>query len=297
MAETIEPELLAESQARSYEYFTNPDSYAGFTLTKDMKLIIACIEPRDPANAEHGDYKITMQTPGGFMGEGLDQALASYAVDKEAVRIRSGMDQDAKLRISKTLDMHQDCAFHGNVAHVVKEMARPGDFTKDSLFGWAERFNKREEVAENLGRISMAADAQLDVIAESGDDDLLAVADSLQPGHPNVYGVKWRPMARTYVMNFHPHIGKNRNRKPADPELAGLVQGYHDNIAAMVCDLETAFSLSGEMRGLRLGSLLLRSAATRTVITRDKMDGMTFLNVKPDGDTESGLDISQGAFL
>jgi len=295
MAEAIAPEILNESKRLSVEFFTDPRSYDAFSLTRDKRLIVGCIEPRDPDNCEHGDYKVTIQTPGGDIGEGSDHALTHTAVTGEAIRIKDALPKNADMQLFKSLDAHLDCAFHANLAVVTSEMATPSDFTRDSLFEWAEYFNKQEVVAENLGRITTAAEAQLEVVTEFCDDDLLAITDSLQPGHPNVYGVKGRPMARTYVMNFHPHVGKNRNMKPTDPDRAVLVQGYHDNIAAMVSDLETVYSLNGEMRGLRLVSLLLRSAATRTVITRDKMSEMAFLDVIPAA-KPGGLEFKQREF-
>lgn len=294
MSSPLSPELLAESKALSEAFFRDPQSYGGFSFTRDHRLIVGCIEPRDPVHTVHGDYKTIMQTGGGFFGEGLDQALAVYADEGDNLTVADGMRGNIAVRPSKAFDVHHDCAFHKSLRAITAEMADPSDFTQQSIDRWAHYFKEKEHIADSLGLLTTAAKVQLELIDTKPQEDLIKLADELLPHHHNVYPVQPVSMARTYVVNLHPHLGKNRNRKPADPAETLKVQGYHDSLAANITDLATAFELSKKMRGMRVTAALLRSAATLTVITQDRMSEMTLLEVRPKPeDHETGLVIEE----
>ena len=291
----VSSELLAESKSRSVEFAQRPESYSGFSFTRDRKLIMACIEPGDPLNTTSGSYKVAMQTPGALLGEGLDQALTVYAYDHGETTVATGMEQNSAFWPYKAFDAHNDCAFNKNLIAVTEEMADPSGFTKDSIQEWADHFNEREHVDATLRLLMDAAGVQLGLLHQTQDEDLVQHADHLFPNHHNVYDVRRPLLARMYVMGMHPHLGKDRNMKPADPDEELKVQFYHDTLAANCADLATAYSMSSIMRGLRFTALLLRSAAARTVITRDKMAEMTFLEVLP-AQNVVGLEIKQRNF-
>lgn len=289
MAQAASPEAIAASQA----FFTRHDSYGPFDLTRDNKMIIGCIEPRDQENTPHGEYKTIMQTPGGAPGEGLDAALALTIKNDELTPIEDGMDTDCDSRPVTVFGAHHDCAFIANLVPVVEEMSDPSDFTVESVEKWSRYFNDGDHVAATLGKVSTAAARMAEYLNENGHmDDLVDHADELYPEHSNVVHVKGPAGAYVYVTGLHPHIGKNRNMKPTDPEEAMNVRAYHDSLAATIDNLRGANKLEPEIRGLRATAMLLRSAAARTVITRGKLDKMTLLEVAP-ANTRNGIKITE----
>lgn len=291
MAGSTPEALLAESRARSEEFFTNPDSYSRFSLTSDAKMILDCIEPRDRLNAEPGDYKVVIQGPGGAIGEGNDHAMAVNAYDGTEITTAEGMHQNAVYRPFLVLDAHYSCAYDAGQAAVAGEMARSSEFTLDTVIELARHFNEEDTVRRTLPKIAVAAARQEEVILTGPQQDLVTHASNIYPHHHNVDEVDGPPLARTYVFNFHPHLGKDRNAKPEDREEARKIQAYCDSIGANVLYLcGNTPRLNSELRGLRLTAMLARTAATRTVISTDK--DMTFLEAYP-ANGEPGIDIIQ----
>lgn len=288
MAGMVSPESIALSQ----QFFTRHDTYGAFDLTSDKKNIVGCIEPRDQAHVIHGEYKTIMQTGGGAAGEGLDGALAMTVIGGALVPVETGMESDNDERPLTVFGAHHDCAFIGNLAAVTHEMAHPSDFTKESLDRWTRYLNEKERVAGALGSVMMAAAIMAEYLGENGNmDHLVQHADGLYPEHANVVHVKGPSLSRVYVVGLHPNVGKNRNMKPSDPTEAVKIQGYHDSLAATIDNLHRARKMSEEMKGLRITSMVLRAAATRTVISSGKPE-MTFLEVTP-ANTKSGIKITE----
>lgn len=286
----IEPiNSMEASKAMSREFFEDSASYGRFSLTADYRSIIGCIEPRNPSNAVHGDYKIIVQTGGGIVGEGLDVGIALTALEGQLVTIQAGMDYDKNMREVTVPGAHVDCTFDKEKPSVTSEMANPSEFTLDSALGWAQYFNKRDLFDSMSQRVMDAAELQLEYLLEYQDElALLDAADRLYPKHTNVASVRGVNIARTYVTNLHPKVGLDRNQKPVDEEAAAQIQGYHVSLAGAVADIGSSYKMPRDVLDLRFVSRLLRESATRTVITRDKMDEMTFLEVRP-AHNESGL--------
>ena len=289
--------VSAESIALSQEFYSDPQSYGRHDLTRDHRAIFGCIEPRDQQGVEYGRYKTIIQTAGGGTGEGLDTALALTVQRNKLVTIEAGIDRNKDERPLTVFGAHYDCTFVGVMDRAVGEMADPSDFTRDSVIEWARYFGEKDTVAHNLGRVTNAAAVQLEYINDRPNmQHLLDHLDSLYPHHSNVVHVRGDIAARVYTVNLHPHLGKNRNRKPNDPARAEMIQGYHDSLAANVSDLGKAYSLPRRQRGERLTAKLLRAAAARTVITRDILPEMTFLTVEPTN-TARGIKIVQQAVV
>lgn len=283
---------LSESIELSETFFRDHRSYATFDLTSDRRAILDCIEPRDADGVPHGEYKTTIQTPGGAAGEGLDAAVALTISEGRLVTIDEGMATDQANRPLMVFGVHHDCTYMKYLASVTGEMASPSDFTKDTIDRYAGFFNERELVQRSLGRVMMASDRITEDLGEDKHmDRLIKRSDELYPHHTNVKHVRGPSLSRTYVTNLHPMVGKNRNRKPFDPQEAIKIQAHHDSLAANVAYLRNENNLDSETRGNRLVSMLARSAATRTVVISG-WEQATLLDVRPAIHTKSGLTIS-----
>jgi hypothetical protein len=278
--------VSAESVGKSQEFFSNPESYGPLGLTPDKRSIVTCIEPRDPADIPHGQYDITMQTGGGGAGESLDGALAGTIEEEELVSIETAMEQDKHTRPLTVFEGHEnDCRFILGLVKITREMADPSDFTLDGVARWSKNIGQLLHVKGTLGKVSSAAAFMAEYLEEREHmDELLHQLDGLYPHHKNVKPVKGQNHSRLYVVNFHPKIGKDRNKKPTDPTEAAKIQGYHDSLAATTANLRGENGLTNATRGLRLTSMVLRAAATRTVITERNMGEMTFFEVEPTPD-------------
>jgi hypothetical protein len=278
-----------DSVQMSQEFFADPGSYSGFDLTRDGRDMVGCIEPRDPAGIEHGDFPVVLQTGGGAVGEGLDGALALTAAGGRVVAVETAMEADRRERAHIEFGAHVDCAMVGAIRAVTAEMADPSEFTLESTRAWAGFFGEDEHVQATLGRVMDAAGMELELLERRGEmDHLIDRAERTQ----RVRGEKG---ARVYTVNLHPYMGQDRNAKPAEPEAAVKVKGYHESLAATVDKLRGDSRLTGMMRGLRMTSALLRAAAVRTVITDGIMPEMTFFEARPH-DGPGGLKVVRQEF-
>lgn len=281
---------LAESIELSERFFKDHNSYAPFDLTSDKKSIVDCIEPRDAEGVEYGEYKVTVQTSGGGSGEGLDAAIGMTIAEGQLVTVEEGMSADKKDRPRLVFGVHHDCTYMKHLADVTAEMRDPSDFTKDTVERYGRYFNEQDHVERTLGGVMMAAATINEHLGDKKHiDSLIAHADDLYPEHANVKHVRGPGLSRTYVINLHPFVGKNRNMKPSDPEEAVKIQGHHDSLGASVNLLRGENQLDAQTRGNRLTAMLLRSAATRTVVAGG-WESPLLLEVRP-ASSKSGLAI------
>jgi hypothetical protein len=284
-----------QSIEMSREFFADPYNYGPFDQTHDGKDIIGCIEPRDQANTPHGEYKTIIQTGGGKIGEGFDAAMALTVEEDELVTVETGMERDIEQRPLTWSFAHYRCKFVGGLVLIAEEIVDPSDFTLHSFEQWARHFNEQDVVQGRAGRIKDAAYRQIEYLQDKEHmDDLLHHADQIEPHEENVVHVLGENIARVYVTNLHPNRGKDRNKKPSDPVEAASIQAYHDSLAATVNNLRGA-NLDKEIKNLRLTSMLMRSAAVRTVISRDIMPEMTFYEALP-ADARNGLEVIEQRF-
>lgn len=284
---------LAESMELSRQYVTDHSTYSPFTLTSDKKTIFDCIDSRDANGVPHGEYKVTVQTPGGGAGEGLDAAIGMSIVEGRMITIEEGMESDKANRPMLVSGVHHDCKFINFLAEVTAEMSDPSDFTKDTIEKYARYFNERELVDRALGSVMMAASRTSEYLQDKKHvDSIVNRADELYPHHSNVKHVRGPGLSSIYVTNFHPLVGKNRNMKPRDPAEAIKIQAHHDSLGATVNILRGENHLDAETRGNRLVSMLARSAATRTVVVSG-WDEVNLFDVKPTVDTKSGLTVKE----
>ena len=270
-----------EAKVQSENFFLKPDSYSPFGLT-DYKRIVGCIEPRDPQGVEPGQHKVVVQTAGGAAGEALDSALALTIDNKAFVTIEEGLLHDNSKRQTTVFGAHLRCAFIGSLPLVLGEMANPSEMTVDTVKRWSHFFSRRELVDDAATNIAEAASRQLEYVRSQNDMGaaLVRKIDSLHPEQAKTRDVRGKNTAQVYVMNMHPLVGLDRNKKRGDPSTIQRIQGYHDSLAASIGDLNDAQGLTGRERGLRFVGMLFRSAATRTILTQDKLTKMTFLEVR-----------------
>lgn len=274
----------------SYEFFTKKSSYDTFSLTNDHNRIVGCIDPRDPADVNPGDYKIVIQTAGGAAGEGLDASLYLTGARDKAFDIEAAIERDKNVRGIVVLGAHHDCKFINGMVSVLSEMHEPSDFTKESAFKWAEFFHHSEAYYKTINKVMEAAGIQLDFLSKKDNlNHLVEHIDALRPEHSNVKRLEGENKSRVYVTNLHPYVGYNRNAKFEEPSNAPLIQGYHDSLAASIGDISKSHFIINEERQSRISSMILRSAATRTVLTRDHPD-TRFLEVAP---STKGLEFNE----
>lgn len=269
-----------ESIELSRDFYGNPQNYGPFSLTRDARRIIGCIDPRDPADELFGYYKIMVQNAGAGAGEAMDMAIAETAHNNRLVTVEEGLTHDQAIRLTSVLDAHPACKLIGSMAVVFGEIANPSTMTIESVGYWARKLDVDDVITSNIDAVASAAQRQQEYVGlRDNMEHLVAYVGELYPEHDNVHPMKGANVARVYTVNLHPNIGIDRNKK--DPAVAEAVQGYHDNLAASVVELGNARGLETTVRGLRLTALLLRAAAVRTVLTRDIREDMTFFEVQP----------------
>lgn len=283
-AERVES-VPSESQVNadlSYDFFTNKNSYGAFSLTKDHNRIIGCIDPRDPIDVAPGDHKIVIQTAGGAAGEGVDAALyVTAANNNKPFDIETAIERDKNVRGIIVLGAHHDCKFIKGMPSVLGEMSNPSDFTIESADRWADYFNHKDDFERVMPKLMEAAGVMKDFLEEKGRlEELVEHIDSMRPYHSNVKRLMGDNNSKVYVTNFHPHVGYNRNAKPDNPTDASNIQGYHDSLAASIGDVSKSHFMVDEERKMRIASIILRSAATRSVLTQDVPE-TRFIEVKP----------------
>jgi len=266
----------------SYDFFTNKKSYGAFSLTKDHNRIIGCIDPRDPIDVAPGDHKITIQTAGGAAGEGVDAALYITAENNfRPFDIETAIERDKNVRGIIVLGAHHDCKFIKGMPSVLGEMSNPSDFTLESTERWASFFHHKDNFDKAMPRLMEAAGVIKEHLEQKGKlGELVEHIDSMRPDHANVKRLLGNNNSKVYVTNFHPHVGYNRNAKPKNPTQAANIQGYHDSIAASIGDVSKSHFMVDEERNMRIASIILRSAATRSVLTRDVPE-TRFIEVMP----------------
>lgn len=263
----------------SQEFFENPGSYADFT-----SMMLGCMDPRDMVGIVPGEYPVIRQTAGGAVGEGFDSAIAMTAIEGKLVTPPDAMRADRGLRLDTLLLAHYRCALDAAAHKVTAEIASPSPFTADSVDRLGRTLGQDDVLRSTDRSVTDAAKRELEYLEEH--EPMGSLAEHAE----EVVHVHGENIAEVYAVNLHPAMGLNPNAKPRDAEGVSLVQAYHDGVAATVEALRAETQLTNEARGLRLASMLRRSAATQTVITEGRPD-MTLLEVHPVPDAPGGLQV------
>jgi len=294
MADAVSPELLARSRQSSLEYFTDPNSYGELSHTRSHKKIVECIEPKNRKGFRHGEFKTVLQTGGGAAGLAVDRSVTSSVLSGTAEKLTMSMDRNQEAWPFKVAGAHRGCAFIGSRALILGEMVEPGPFTLARAREWADYFGVRDRMEDQLESVSLGARAVLELTqaAPESEAELLAHADELYRGYNNVGDVEGLSLSNIYAIGLHPYIGQNRNQK--DPNDANIIQGYHASIGANRTHLAVSSVDTGDEHGLLDTTMLVREAATCTVISSGRPD-MTFLDIRP-AETRRGYEIVERDF-
>ncbi len=276
---------------RSYDFFMNPHSYAAFELTSEHQLPIGCIDPRDE---ERLQLKVICQTPGALIGKGKDASLALTANDEDGriYTVEEGMEYHSRLQSSTQSDgAHPSCLYNEGMSAVDGEIINPRDQTMDILRDFIGRYGLEDaRVRSLIKQIQDAAKRIRDSKPNYDPDAFLAYADKLYPHQDNVAPMVGENQAGFYILNHHPRIGLKRQEVHRGEQKL-QIHAYHDNVYASVHNLSDMRGMSREVKELRLAALLLRSAATRTVVCTGKE--IKFLHVVP---TAHGTQVEESYF-
>jgi LmbE family N-acetylglucosaminyl deacetylase len=263
---------MAEIQPMSYTldtsrtFFTHPNSYAPFSVTKDKRRVIACVEPRNEVRNNDEAILTAIQTAGGGAGEAVDRAVEETAYSGEFMDINDALGQEAIER-GNVLGGHYRCKFIGGMVLVFAEMANPSEFTLQDLENTLDAYYISEDLHPVMPRVYDSVKRHHDHIQETEVSE--ALIDKLgqhYPNHRNVAEVHGENVSQLYITNDHPHVGLDRDRKAQFREVGIDIQGYHESRRAAFDDIATSYKLNREARTLRIGAQLLRNSATRTVL-------------------------------
>lgn len=243
---------------RSLEFFTDPQSYTAFDLDESQRRILGCIDPRDQ---EATKLLTLVQTAGGAVGTGLDYAIARTAATGHTTTIEQGIVADRNVRRSTKLGAHANCKFVAGIPVVLDEMVDPTDFTQNGVERWINYYEFGDDITTSVFR--KVQDSARRLRERSYDEAaLLDNVDRLYDTK-NVVDMSGDNTAQIYVVNHHPHVGLNRQKKHREADIQ--VQGYHDSLGATIGDV-LASRMTRKGRTYVLASLILKEAAVRTVI-------------------------------
>ena len=151
------------------------------------------------------------------------------------------------------------------LSKVNEEIAHPTTMTEDTVDRLTARYELRDaEFERNIIRVKDTAKRNQDILSTTDPDDLLLKIEEAYPSHEVVNDMVGDNKAGIYIFNHHPFLGLKRDRvHRGDRPLE--VQAYHDNVSASIGNLRATEGLR-ELKGLRLAALIMRIAATPTVL-------------------------------
>lgn len=257
--------------ARARDHLTTLAGYASFDLTPDGRIMSGCMDPR--ADDVLGEPQMTkMMGPGGEVGEAADHAVALTVVRKRLVTLDEALDEDLRLRRASVHGAHYDCAYVSSFAPIMGEMANPSGSTAESVNKWVVGHELGYLVTRNvLAGVQEAAGQQAEAWRFQGSPEHIVHAiDAHHPDHTNVPRMRGKAMPHFYIVNHYPTLGLDRQAKHNTAALRA--QAYHDNLGARLGDVHNTHALPVDVRSHRMAALMLRSAATRTIIDKVKRE-------------------------
>lgn len=248
------------------DYFRNTANYVPFAVTADTKqFMIGCIDPRCECR---NSKRNKMQTPGGAYGIGNDRQIAHMALTGSFINIESALSDDAFQRNSSTLDVHPDCKFWRYRQAINQEIGNPTFATQQAIEDWRRKIYYKDRITDRIIEEVSEAGAGLASTMNPGeqaeDYDLIEFVKALYPRHKNYSEMEGENVAAAYVMSHLTNVGQDRVNK--DP----TTQAYFDSLGAVIHDIKNPGNdFRKAMLPRLVGAAMLRSAATRTIITRD----------------------------
>ena len=276
------PNYEAE-MARSRDFFMSPDNYAPIaTVLGDdgEKLkIVDCIDPRGKKSTN--PIKTSIQTGGGVVGVGLDQAIAMSLDRGHFTNLKTGIAVESAF--SRYVgDVHHTCAFIGKIIPVVSEMQAPSEQTLQTIDRWLYLHNHYTQgtvTRRVMGKVISASAYQLEYLEAKGHlKKINDYVDWLWPHHANVAEMEGEPLARFWIDNHSENMGLDREKKHRESRL--VIKAYHNSVGAGISEIANGTDHVGKEKEYKLGAWLLRGAATRTLLG-GQHDDMEFLDVLP----------------
>lgn len=268
----------SSEKQRSFDFFTSPFSYAPIEVV-DGRRITDCIDPREKRSRNR--IRTSVQTAGGEVGLGLDQANAMTAKNGIFINLHEGIELDSQVRVGAIGDVHHSCRFVQDMEAVLAEMAQPSERTITTYERWLGMYQLNDYVTRNItAKIMGASVQQLEFVREHGNlESVIDLVDGLFPGHQNVAHMVGENQARFWIDNHLPNMGLDRQKKHREAKLS--IQSYHNSLAAAKLEIQgSAVVNSSKERDYKIASLFLRSAATRTILGGLHED-IVYLEVNP----------------
>jgi len=257
--------------ARARDHLTTLAGYTSFDLTPDGRIMSGCMDPR--ADDVLGQPQMTkMMGPGGEVGEAADHAVALTAVENRLVTLDEALEEDLRLRRTSVHGAHYDCAYVTSFGAIMGEMANPSAQTAESVDKWIFGHELGYLVTQDVltGVRNAAWQQAEDWRFQGTPESIVHAIDAHHPYHANVPHMLGKATPHFYIVNNYPTLGLDRHKKHNTATLRA--QAYHDNLGARLGDIHNTHALPVDVRSHRMGALMLRSAATRTVIDKTKRD-------------------------
>jgi hypothetical protein len=252
---------------RARDHLTSVKAYAPFDLLPDGRLMSGCMDPRADAGESPYRRQLTkIMGPGGEVGEAADHATALTVVRGELVTIEDAIVEDMTLRRASVHGAHRRCAYVDSIAGITGEQANPSDATLSSYERWVAEHELEQVLTATILQDVIDAAGVLQAYL-SNLDNVHHLVDAVEAAHPdydNVPDMQGDATPAFYIVNKVPHLGLNRHRMHTKEQLKA--QAYHDNLTARLDEVHNTHRLPHATRLLRMSALLLRSAATFTVI-------------------------------
>ena len=273
-------ETSQSAVAQSVDFFSDSENYGPITTLPGGGEVDICIDPRVSKGMPHDERLIAAQTDGGASGKGTDSALLIKSVYGQQVGIDVGIAHAALLYPKDRLGVHPGCKYNLGVLTVLQEMSDPSAPTRMAMRNWSRVLGPRVTNGDQK-EVAKAANGLISFLGEHAMLSLGYLAESPAPADDYfAYDVMGQNISRVYVAQLVPGIGLDRSKRPAG--VAGeQVQGYVNGIGQSFDKLSAIRVLDPNELSLLYTAMMLRAAATRTVVTRDHSNDMHYYQVVP----------------
>jgi hypothetical protein len=282
-----EIQVNPDDVARSVAFYDDPRHYLRVGIN-EFPIIIDCIDPRNKIVSQYFSRLVTIQTPGGKIGVGHDEAIAQDASHNLGpITASAGAVLNARRGYGVAYPHDNVCKYGEGYASVQQEEIDPSDYTLESRERWygihgldpsnATRSKLRDAQSRHLD-LTMATGG-----SQNPEDFIDPNWSEVEKAHMHVVGPN---LSRSYLVT-HPddvRVDRDLRRKMG-------VQGYHDNFGALK-EYYEGLKVSGRQREFLGLAALSRSAATRFVVGSQFPD-MNYREIFQEPGQENGLEIRE----
>jgi hypothetical protein len=246
---------------RSVAFYDNPQHYLRIGIN-EYPIIIDCIDPRNKIVSQYFSKLVTIQSPGGKIGIGHDEAVAQDASHNLGpITASAGAGLNARRRYGVAYPHDNVCKYGEGYATVQQEEIDPSDYTLESRKRWQTIHGLEPSVATSSKlRDAQSRHLELTMVhggAQDPEDFIDPNWSEVEKAHMHVVGPN---NSRVYLATHPEDVRVNRDLR----RKLG-VQGYHDNFGALKKYYES-LKVSGRQREFLGLAALSRSVATRTIV-------------------------------